>query len=96
MPNIMIIKVIRTKESLNENMRSHDLKPNYAGCSNREVQAEISLSVHPSLDGDITLVISMTMNEQAAARLQLLLALSRVIKWIFNLYLLPVVSQKYA
>ena len=41
MPNIMIIKVIRTEQSLNENMKSHDLK---------EVQAETSLSLHPSRD----------------------------------------------
>lgn len=80
MPNIMITKVIHTEESLNENMRSRGLKSNYTGCSNREVQAETSLGVHPSLDGDITLIISLTMNEEAAVRLQLLLALSRVIK----------------
>lgn len=91
----MIIKVIHTEESLNENMKSHDLKPNYPGCSNKEVQAETTLSLHPSLDVNVTLIMSLTMNEQAAVRLQLILALPWVIKWIFNLYLLTVVSQEY-
>lgn len=36
------------------------------------------------------------MNEQAAVRLRLILPLPSVIKWIFNPYLLPFVSQEYA
>lgn len=54
LPNIMIIRVLCTEESLNENMESHDLKPNYPGCSKKEVQAETSLSLHPSRGVNVT------------------------------------------
>lgn len=50
----MIIRVLCTEESLNENMESHDLKPNYPGCSKKEVQAETSLSLHPSRGVNVT------------------------------------------
>lgn len=69
MPSVMIIKVIYTKEKLNENMKSHDFKPNYPGCSNKEVQAEMFLSLHPISDVNLTLIISLTTNEQGAVRL---------------------------
>lgn len=42
MPNIMISTIISTEESLNENMKSHDLKANYLGCGNTDIHAESS------------------------------------------------------
>jgi len=92
----MIVRVTCTEKSLNENMKNHDLKPNYPDCSNKEFQAETSLSLHPSPDVNVTLIMSLTKNEQAAVRPQLILALPLTMKWIFNLYFLTVVSQEYA
>lgn len=42
MPNIMISTIISTEESLNENMKSHDLKANYLSCGNTDIHAESS------------------------------------------------------
>lgn len=92
----MIIKVIRTEESLNENMKSRDLTPNYPGCSNKEVQGETSLSLHPSPGVNGTLIMALTTPERAAVRRRLIPALPWAIKWILNPYLLTVVSQEYA
>lgn len=88
--------VICTEESPNENIKSHDLKPNYLGCRDTEEHAESSLSLHFTLNVNVTLIISLTMNEQAAVRLRLIPALPWVIKCTSNLYLLTVASQKYA
>lgn len=88
--------VICTEESPNGNMKSHDLKPNYLGCRDTEEHAESSVSLHLALNVNVTLIISLTMNEQAAVRLRLIPALPWVIKCTFNLYLLTVASQKYA
>lgn len=51
-----------------------------------QIYMQRALSLHLCLNANITLIISLTMNELAAVKLQHILALSWVIKCIFNVF----------